>query len=116
LVVTAGRTRFERAYALPEQILPADVLSTHIPEVDAQRQLVARAASALGVATLRDLADYYRMRNDDTRAAVATLVDEGAILPVTVEGWKDTAYLHRNARIPRRINTTALLSPFDPIV
>jgi len=33
-----------------------------------------------------------------------------------VPGWNRPAFLHPDARIPRRIETTALLSPFDPVV
>lgn len=115
-VVSDGRERFERRYGLPEHVLPPDVLATEISEADAQRRLIEKAAIALGVATEGDLADYYRMGRADTKATVADLVEAGILNPVTVPGWKDQAYLHRDTRVPRKMHATALLSPFDPIV
>ncbi len=115
-VVVAGRTRFERRYDLAERHIAPELLSRDIPEPDAVRQLVAMAARALGVGTASDIADYFRLLQAPTKTAIAELIDTGEILPVTVRGWDRLAYLHRDARIPRRIETAALLSPFDPMV
>jgi hypothetical protein len=35
---------------------------------------------------------------------------------VSVRGWKPRAYLHAEARIPRRVTVNTLISPFDPLV
>ncbi|RQP11639.1 MAG: winged helix-turn-helix domain-containing protein [Microbacteriaceae bacterium] len=115
-VVSAGRSGFERTYALPEQVMPAGLWEREVPREEAVHRLMERSARAHGIGTLSDLADYYRLKTADAKPALARLVDEGVVRPVTVPGWTKQAYLHRDARIPRRIATTALLSPFDPVV
>jgi uncharacterized protein len=123
-VAIAGRnSQFEVRYDLPERVIPAEHLEAPTPtEADANKELVRRAARSHGVATARDLADYYRMRLQPkaglhaAQDAIDELVAEGELLPVTVEGVTRTAYLHRDARVPRRVGARALLSPFDPVV
>lgn len=117
-VAIAGRTsQFEVLYDLPERVLPADVLAlpTPTPE-DADLELVRRAARSHGVGTLRCFADYYRMPVAATKIAVETLVEAGELTPVQVQGWRKPAFLHADARLPRRVGARALLSPFDPVV
>ena len=115
-VVSAGRAGFERVYALPDQVLPPGFLETAPDRPTAITELVRRAARAIGVGTRADIADPHRLRSDDTAAAIAELVDRGELVPVTVEGWRDRAWMHVDARLPRRIDADALLSPFDPVV
>ncbi|OIH93960.1 MULTISPECIES: winged helix-turn-helix domain-containing protein [unclassified Curtobacterium] len=115
-VVSAGRSGFERVYALPEQVLPAGFLETAPPRAEAVRDLVRQATRALGVGTRADVADYYRLRADDTATAIAELTAAGELLPVTVEGWRERAWLHPGAAVPRRVRADAVLSPFDPVV
>jgi uncharacterized protein YcaQ len=115
-VVTAGRKGFERVYALPEQILPPALLDAEVPVDDAQRELVRRAIRAHGIGTAKDIADYYRLYVATATRFLNELADAGEVQRVTVEGWKGPAFLAAGARIPRRIETAALLSPFDPVV
>lgn len=111
------RPSFERLYDLPERVLPASVLSAPTPATaDAHRALFAVAAKALGVATASDLRDYFRLAPADMAGRIEELVEEGTLFPVTVKGWRQPAYLHREARLPRRIDAAALLAPFDPVV
>ncbi|MGO3721632.1 winged helix-turn-helix domain-containing protein [Microbacterium gubbeenense] len=115
-VAIAGRDGFERVYGLASHVLPDRVLFD-APRDDAIRELVRRAARSYGVATLSDLNDYYRLRDQAAvRLAIADLVDEGELAPVRVEGWARDAWIHRDARVPRSVTQTSLLTPFDPMV
>jgi uncharacterized protein YcaQ len=120
-VVSAGRTRFERTYALADQVISPELLGIEIDKHDSVKHLLVASAAALGVGTVRDLADYFRLPQTYATGVLNELVEEGSLLPVTVEGWERggrplKAFLHPDARIPRRIETIALLSPFDPVV
>jgi uncharacterized protein YcaQ len=116
-VAVAGRNpQFERVYDLPERVIPSAVLAMPTPsDADAHRELVRRAAISHGVATARDLRDYYRMPVAHVGPAIGSLVEDGELVPVSVEG-QSGYYLHRDARMPRRVDARALLSPFDPLV
>lgn len=116
-VAVAGRTRFERVYDLPERRIPAQYLGRDLPKDDAIRELVRLGTRALGIGTLKDIADYYRLPYQaEAKKALGELVESGDLRRVAVRGWDGPAFLHREARIPRRVETAALLSPFDPIV
>ncbi len=108
---------FERVYDLAERALPATVLAEPTPDAPtAQRALLRRAVGHLGVATARDAADYFRIRPPVARPLLEELVAEGELVPATVEGWRERAYLDPAASIPRRVEARALLSPFDSLV
>ena len=123
-VAISGRNdQFEVRYDLPGRVLPAEVLAMPTPDrADANRELVRRAAISHGVGTAQCLADYYRMQLQPgagvkgAKAAIDDLVEAGELLPVCIEGWGKPAYLHRDARLPRKVDARALLSPFDPVV
>ena len=117
LAIAGRNSQFEVLYDLPERVLPAEILARPTPSLeDANVELVRRAAVSHGVATAQCLRDYYRMHNRHVQPAIARLVEEGELVPVAIDGWKRPAYLHRDARLPRRVNARALLSPFDPVV
>jgi uncharacterized protein YcaQ len=117
-VTTATRnTAFARVYDLTERVLPAAVVGTDTPaEADAYRELVRVAARSLGVAAEIELRDYFRLPVAGARRAVAELVEAGELRPVTVQGWRQRAYLHPEARLPRRVRAATLISPFDPLI
>jgi len=123
LAIAGRNSQFEPIYDLAENVLPAAVLAAPVPDArEATKELVRRAARSHGVATVRCLTDYYRLqlqRGEGQQAAqraIDELVDDGELLPVTIEGWKRPAWLHRDAELPRKVDARALLSPFDPVV
>lgn len=116
LAVADRLANFQRVYDLPSRVIPQHVLTQRVDKQDAQRDLLRRSARALGVATLQDMADYFRMTARELAPALAELVTAGELSTVDVEGWEQPAYLHRDARLPRQIPGESLLSPFDPLV
>lgn len=117
LTTVTRRGSFERVYGLPERVLPRAILDTPTPERGAAcRELLKISARAMGVATERDLRDYFRLSLTDARNGVAALVADGTLTPVAVKGWDQPAYLWPAARRPRSIKANALLSPFDNLI
>lgn len=116
LAVRGRLANFQRIYDLPERLIDDEHSGLVINAEDAQRQLLRQSAESMGIATLQDLTDFYRMSPRDAAPRIAELVEEGALTTVRVEGWKDPAYLSDKARFPRRIAGASLLSPFDPVV
>ena len=120
-VVSGGRRGFSRVYALPEQVGLGELHAQRVARDDAQLELVRRSVRALGVGTIGDIADYHRLKIAPTKDALRALLDAGEVVQVEVEGWVRggrplPAFMPSGARIPRRIESTALLSPFDPVV
>ncbi|WP_248803455.1 winged helix-turn-helix domain-containing protein [Pseudomonas sp. MWU13-2100] len=116
-VTVAGRRGFERLYDLPERVIPSAVLAQPlIDEAEAQRGLLRQAAAALGVATEKDLRDYFRLDPADSRARLAELVEAGELQVGEVQGWRQPVYCLPDAKVARRVEASALLSPFDSLI
>lgn len=109
---------------ITERVIPRELLDRAVDRGEAMRELLRIAARAHGVGTVGDFADYFRMRIREAQRHVAELVDAGDLREVRVEGWRETAYLHKDAasegsprsRRARNEPAAALLSPFDPLV
>lgn len=116
-VTVAGRRGFERLYDLPERVLPAAILQQPLlDEAEAQRGLLLHAIGALGVATEKDLRDYFRLSPADGPARLAQLLEAGEVQRCEVEGWRQAAYCLPAPKVPRKVEASALLSPFDSLV
>ncbi len=117
-ITSAGRTsQFERLYDLPERVLPDRVHTADTPDVEeAIDGLVEISARAHGVGTERCLRDYFRLPAAESKRSVERLAARGRLIEAEVEGFSAPAWLHREARRPRRLSARALLAPFDPLI
>lgn len=116
LTATRREKDFARVYDIPERHIPAHALDTPTPTTtEARRELLLLAAKSLGVGTAKDLADYFRQKLTAATPHIAHLVKTGALEQVQVEGWREPAYVHPEARSPRAVSGRALLSPFDSL-
>jgi uncharacterized protein YcaQ len=116
VLTTATRIGFARHYDLTENVLPPEVVARQIDDDEAVRELVLRAATALGVATETDIRDYFRLGAKQAKPAIAELVSAGELEPVEVDGWSAPGYLRAGQTVARRDRGTALLCPFDPLI
>ena len=115
LVTTKERRGFERIYDLPERVIPGACAIATPSDDEAQRRLVLAAARALGIATVADLRNYWRIGPGEGAARVAELVEAGALVPARVAGWRQQAFMAAGLPAPKRPSAGALVSPFDPL-
>ena len=90
VLTTATRVGFARHYDLTERVLPPEVVARQVDDDEAVRELVLRAATALGVATETDIRDYFRLGAKQAKPAIAELVADGELEPVEVDGLERT--------------------------
>jgi len=111
------RGTFERAYCDPATVVPPAVLARpRPPDRDALVALLARSARGHGVGTAKDLGDYFRLPITVVRPLLEEMADGGIVERVEVEGWKQPAYVHPDAHLPRWVKARALVSPFDSVM
>jgi len=123
-VMIARRQNFQRVYARRERILP-DWDDGGIPTTEeTHRILTLRAVLSLGIAIPGWIPDYFRLRKKGMLQRLNSLVEEGQLAQVEVEGFQAPAYVHPDrldlletaASGRREPALTTLLSPFDPLV
>jgi uncharacterized protein YcaQ len=117
-LVSGGREKFSRIYALPEQILPTEILNTSISADEAKRRLILQAVTAIGIGTRADILDWHRLNKRDANHIIDELIEAGSIVEMKVESWRESALALPSA-LEQRVDSksrTTLLSPFDPLI
>ncbi len=115
-VTVADRRNFQRLYDITPRVVSPHHRIDDVDGDEAISALLERSVRALGVGTLADIADYFRIRMPDARRLFPRVLERGSVFEVEVDGWGAPAYRHVEARIPRSVEGTALLSPFDPLI
>ncbi len=116
-LTVSERRNFTRYYDLAERVIPTEHFNAEpVPRADAHRTLLMMGAKSLGVGTVTDLVDYYRLPIVEARPIVAELAAEGHLEEVEVQGWNEPTYLHPDATTPRTLEQVRLLCPFDNLI
>ena len=83
-ITTRGRSGFQRRYELTENAIPqAELLKCSISRDDAQSELIVNSIGALGLGTEADIRDYFRLSAVDAKRAIAQLLEDKRIEPVS---------------------------------
>ena len=131
-LMVARRENFHRVYDLSHRVAP-DAIAAELEALEAgnphdaealHRQFILHSVAALGVTQARWVNDYFRLKPRLKDTDLDVLVEAGALLRVTVEGWNAPAYVHpQNKALLKKASAgkleathSALLSPFDPVV
>lgn len=123
-LMIARREGFQRIYTLRERVLPSWDDARLPPAEEVRGAQALQAVRAMGIAKAKWVADYFRTSKTSTKLLPAKLADDGALLRVSVEGWKEPGYVHpehadtARAAAEGRLKPvlTTVLSPFDPLV
>ena len=120
-LMVGHRVNFQRYYDRPERVLDFSQFALDKSIGDFRRWTIERGLRHIGIGTSNQVADYYRQYKRDATAILDEMRASGVALPVEVEGWRESAFIHRDdlplleaiqagEHEPR---LTLFLSPFD---
>src|SRR5512133_1283878 len=116
-VMTHHRDRFERAYALTEEVAPAHLIRESNEE-EADRFLVRKEVAFSGLSRISRTSDSFR-RGEPDRAAkkmLGAMLADGDLIEVQVEGWKAVHYaLGSDAKILRGLSAGGVPKAWTPL-
>ena len=114
-LMISDRYKPSPTYDLVERVVPAECLATSELSIGAAyREMALMAVDALGIASLKDIADYYRVRPAGMKPAVDELAASGELEQVAVEGYELVCYAAPGWEADLGdAYARALVSPFD---
>ena len=117
VLAISDRMRSARRYDLFERVVPPEILSiSPLSRIEAHREMMRLAIRSLGVGTVGDCADYYRIKRTEASAAIRHLIEAGEVERVSVEDVKSEMFAVTGIEAPRNpLDVCAIVSPFDPV-
>ena len=117
-VMIHHRENFERVYALTEMVAPAHLIRES-DEDETDRFLIKKEISFSGLSRLNRVADSFHGRGEPDRAAkkmLGTMLADGEIIEVQVEGWKPMHYaLGSDAKLLRDLSAGRVPKAWQPL-
>lgn len=112
--LSTRRQGARREYVRSSAVLPERWLEQQPDDAACLAHLVNLAIDGLGVATIDDIADYFRLRKPDVEVGLQAL----ALDEARVEGWSEKAWISRRAESLLKVASDRVvpLSPFDSLV
>ncbi|HEX9316673.1 MAG TPA: crosslink repair DNA glycosylase YcaQ family protein [Actinomycetota bacterium] len=117
-LAVAGRDGFQRIYALPEQVIPDELLGRPMPSRDQfVRWATVRGVTARGALTDKAVAEMWRLQQGvaGIRPHADALVADRVLERVAVEGGGPTVLIPAGSE-PGEPAPPVLLSPFDNLL
>ena len=116
-LAVSDRFNTARRYDLFERAVPAEAASkSPFSKAEAHREMMKLAIRSLGIGTIADCADYYRIKRKDATEAIRHLVEIGEIERVKVDGVRRELFAVPGIKT-RDVSSDAcaIVSPFDPV-
>jgi uncharacterized protein len=122
-LMVSERQGFQKVYDLAERVLPTWVDTSYPTDEELGRFVVIRTLQAYGVASEKDIRGFiHDFTNDTVQAGLSSLLDEGKIMAVQIEGLNGTPYYVLDGQLDSTQKTAAnpkgmhILSPFDNFI
>jgi uncharacterized protein YcaQ len=117
------RDKFQRVYDLRERVLP-NWDDTQVPTLEeCILYFTLKSVQALGIARPDWVADFYRLPKASVARAIKTLLSEGKLCEISVEGWPEPALIPAETvewlaegSVDLTPTFTTLLTPFDTLI
>ena len=124
VLMVSDRKKFHRYYDLAERVLEGQdfVLGKSIEDYEVWA--VTKGLRTIGIATIADIADYYRLKKQPTRRVINALLEDDTVIPINVENIEEQHYIHKDdLALLEAIESgnhapeiTVFLSPFDNLI